>query len=191
MIVDVEKRLSLFEDHQCKICKSEKEKFYFLCLVSDKEESMIICGQCLYYMSLEIEKFSIHSSPDAVGIGEKGIINFLKNFYEKEKEPTLKNWKFANAILLPHPETNQDETPHGEWVFTAVTDSNGKVLLKDKNASMGIYPNKETTEEEIRPYLIKNHGAKEVRFEYIKIDNANWVEVKNLLLLDQKLGLGL
>ena len=172
------KRLCITERYVCKGCDATNDKFYFQCRLDD-DSKVTLCGTCLRAMSKNENSFHVHNSPDAEGIGEIGIQGFLRNHYGEASSSD--DWETARAILLPHQETNQQEKPDGQWIFTAILDKKGNIIEEDRQkSSMGIYPNKAVAESEIHNYL-KSRGAKTITFEYVRIDPDNWRDIKALL----------
>ncbi len=160
------RRFCTTERHVCHGCNLANDKFYFQCRLSDGSK-VTFCGTCLYAMSKDKDSFQVQNSSDAEGIGDSGIQRFLCSQYGEVQFSD--DWEIARAILLPHHETNQQEKPKGEWIFTAIVDKNGNVLEEDRQKnSMGIYPNKSVAEEEISRY-IKSRGAKTITFEYVSV----------------------
>jgi hypothetical protein len=176
--INVLQRFSATEQRTCQACSNDKDRFYFHCNL-ENGSTRTICGSCLFAMSNDEEKFHVISLAGAEGIGEEGIYNFLKRYYLKKQFSN--DWEIATAILLPHQETNQKESPSGEWIFTGILDRNGELLEDNSDDNiLGIYPSREIAEEEISRYL-RSRGSQNISFDFIKIDNENWKEIKAIL----------
>ena len=97
------------------------------------------------------------------------------------EQPFSNDWEVARAVLLPHHETNQGESPAGEWILTAFLDRKGEILEENSEGrSMGIYPSRKVAEQEIARYL-SERGVRKIAFEYMAIADDNWSDIKDLL----------
>ena len=183
MEIQVLKQLTSTRDKKCAFCDSRdedlpvraepKQKLRLLFECEGDGESLIGCSACLRLLR-DAGKITLEAKPGVAGIAGGGIDQALDSTLG---EP---DWTNARGLLLPYYK-NRGQVHQGEWILTRILDGDGRVLERD-DASLGIYPNRQTANDEVGRYLLES-GATKPLVEFVNIASDVWDEIDETMRL--------